>query len=157
MKKKHSSERHLPEIRKRIQKMIRLSHEALHLKNGAASSELMAEKMLHAKDIYLQNALTLNEEVQFKKTEIQTHKKWIEKKVPNLFKRASFVSKYITTWDLDIPTVSIVPVDYSATQNKGLSEERKATLLRRRVKMNEWYCFYFGESHLQKTTLQFSA
>lgn len=157
MKIRHYSRRHLPETKRRLQEIIKQSHKNLQDSNYASSYELLAESVPHARDFNLEFAKDVRNRVAKAKEKIQEHKDWIEKKSPGFFRRMAFVQKYVVTWDLDLPAVCY-PLQMRDLPRKSrtrlTNQERQQSLAKRKSLMQDWYCFFFGTSHLGNPFLE---
>ncbi|MEN9921062.1 MAG: hypothetical protein RLZZ517_40 [Candidatus Parcubacteria bacterium] len=157
MKIKHYPRRHLANIRNALKEIIDMSHKNRIDATSAASCELMAEDIPSARQLQLEVAQGLRERIAERNARIEALKKWVEKRSPRFFEKVTFVQGYITTWDLDLPAIRHAPVVVAHPRKKHSEEltleKRTAHLERRRSAMKQWYCFFFGTSHLESHSL----
>ena len=144
------------EIKRRLQEIIQKSHRNRLDSNSAGSSELQADDFPHARELHLNIAREIRERISKREKEIEEHKVWIEQHSPGFFRRVSFVQKHIVTWDLDLPAIRF-PLNAKSFVRKACTrltlDERKKSISKRKTLMHEWYCFFFGTSHLESPSL----
>lgn len=152
MKIKHYSSHHLHQVRRRLKFIIELSHRNRVGSTEALSCELLADDIPHARKNYLDRARSIRKKIEERKAEIEAHKNWIGQQCPRFFKKVSFVQKHVTTWDLELAAVRFPPSQAKPLERKKSTlltlGERRYNLEKRITIMNKWYCFFFGDSHL---------